>query len=256
MYGADKTASAWNKYNTTLPIGVTEFAYNYKTAGKIQTWDNVAAITGSNLVYQQAGSNIAFDTKETDKTAVYLEDGKLNLTNRKWVPITLANKNATAGAVGKTYVFESDIFFDFDYANSKLKGSTRLAYFDFSKSAGDGYNTHFVRFVFNWDDAATKSNRFMMRYFDGAHEHSLFSLEFNKWQNLRIEYTITSLTNESKGDVKVYLNGELVANIEDATPTVAGRDNSAFGGFHYEGNYSNCGEYNLVFDNTYLATED
>ena len=255
-YGAD-TASSWNYYDTTLAIGDNNFTFNYKTAGKIQTWDSVAAITGSNLIYQQSGSNIVFDTLDTTKTSVYVEDGTLKMFNKLWVPITIANKNSTAGAVGKTYVFESDVKFDFDTTVSRSQ--SRIAYLDLSGSASNGYNTNFMRFSINWDGKSDKSDVAAIRYLDeNLRENYLCNINLNEEFNLRIEYEVVTLKSDSAvavGKVKLYINGELAATIDEAKSWKSERSNSTFGGVHLEFNHTNIGELYATFDNTYIATE-
>ena len=256
-YGADKTASSWNYYDTTLEVGANNFTYNYKTAGNIQSWDSVPALTGKNLIYQQSGANVVFDTLDATKTSVYVEDGALKIFNKKWVPIIIANKNSTAGAVGKTYVFETDMKIDLD--TSVSRSQERIAYFHFVTNAADGYNKHFVAFTLNWNGKSAKSDVAAIRYLDeNKKENHLCYFNINEEFNLRIEYEVVTLksdTEEAVGKVKVFINGELAATIDEAKSSVAGRSNSKFDGVHFEFNHTNIGELYATFDNTYIATE-
>ena len=255
MYGADKTATSWNYYDVALPIGETEIVCNYKTAGKIQEWNGTALPSGV-ITSQGSASNFIHNSFDEAKTSIYVKDEQLAIYNKIWNPICIANKNATAGNENSTYVFESDIFVDYDVASSTLSSNTRLAYFDMAASGSNGYNTHFVRFTLSWSDAKEKVSRFSFRYFDGKNENHLFYIDFNKWQNLRIEYEMKTMSTagDAEGAVKIYLDGELVATVDSAKSAVSGRNNTKFGGMHFEGNGS-FGAYEILFDNTYIAAE-
>lgn len=275
MYGADKTASTWNKYKATLPIGVTELTYNYKTAGTLQTWTdadgNDITLTSEHSAPYATGSNLAFNEVIEGRKSLYVNNGKLTLStaefttqnNNHWRPIEILNQNERTGAVGKTYVFETDLQIDFPVENQLSQ--TVLGDFGMTSRTDYGANeTFFLFLTFN----RTSATQFKIQSMDstkGNWSNLITGLNFGEKYNLRIEYKINSIgtcgsstASTAKGTVSMYINGELKTTYEAtgyASNTSA--SNSQFGGVGLlSWDYKKTGAHTWYFDNTYLATED
>ena len=270
MYGADKTASTWNYYDTTLAIGENSFTYNYKTTGTVQTWTDAngadLTLNGSGLTHPGSEhSAVTFDKDSDTILSMDVVNGEFVLDAPKsssWRPLEFINKNATAGAVGKTYVFETDLKIVDDTATA---GSDNvLLQFGFNKRADYGATEEtFVLFALN----RTSSTEYKLQTLDktGGDWANLYTgLKFGKYYNIRIEYKIESVGNTSttpanstaKGAVSIYIDGQLV-NTFTATGFYDGIPNGTFAGIGLlDRAYKGVSSHTYYFDNTYIATED
>ncbi len=266
-YG-DNTASSWNYYDTTLKIGQNNFTYNY-AGGKVQTWTDAdgadLTLKGSGLFYPDANSALTVDT--TSETLVWADviDGALafgSTNTAQWRPFEIMNKNATAGAVGKTYVFETDM--NINWENDATSASDQwLVQFAFTSNAWYGDGDDFALFAIN----RTSATEYKIQCLDktgGDWANLVTGLKFDETYNLRIEYEITSLGTTSTtpadskgiGNVNVYINGELQATFT-ATGYRNNMNNKNFTGIGFlDRGYKGTGTHTVYFDNTYIATED
>lgn len=268
-YGAT-TASSWNYYDTTLAIGNNDLTLNYKTAGNIQSWTdadgNDLTLNGSGLTHPGSEhSAVTFDKGSDSILSMDVINGELVLDAPKvssWRPLEFVNKNATAGAVGKTYVFETDLKIVDDPATAGTDNV--LMQFGFNKRADYGATEEtFVLFALN----RTSSTKYKLQTLDktgGDWANLATGLEFGKYYNLRIEYKIESIGSTSttpanstaKGTVNVYIDGELVSTFT-ATGFYDGIPNGTFAGVGMlDRAYKGVSSHNYYFDNTYIATED
>ena len=269
MYGTEKTASSWNYYDVTLPIGETAFTYNYKTAGKLETWTdaegNDLTLNGAGLTHPGSEhSAVTFDKSSDTILSMDVVDGEFVLDAPKvssWRPLEFLNKNTTKGAVGDTYVFETDlkIVDDFSTAGS----DSVLMQFGFNKRADYGATEEsFVLFALN----RTSGTTYKLQTLDktgGEWANLATGLSFGKYYNIRIEYKITSIGTTSTtpanstatGDVTVYIDGELVAAFT-ATGFYDNIPNGTFAGIGIlDRAYKGVSDHTYYFDNTYIATE-
>lgn len=269
MYGEDKTAESWNYYDTVLPLGETAITYNYKTSGKIQTWSdaegNDLTLGGSGLTHPGSEhSAVSFDKSSDSILSMDVVDGELVLNAPKtssWRPLELINKNATAGAVGKTYVFETDLKIVDDASTAGTDNV--LLQFGFNKRADYGATEEtFVLFALN----RTSSTSYKLQTLDktgGDWANLVTGLYFGEYYNLRIEYEIISVGTTSttpanstaKGEVKVYIDGELMSTFT-STGFYDNIPNGTFAGVGMlDRAYKGVSTHYYCFDNTYIATE-
>lgn len=270
MYGEAATASSWNYYDAELPIGVTAITYNYKTAGKMQTWTDAdgkdLTLAGSGLTHPGADlSAVTFDKSSDAILSMDVEDGELVLGAPKtseWRPLEFVNKGDMIGAVGKTYVFETDLKLIDDYSTAGTDGNFML--FGFNKRVDYGATEEtFALFGLS----RLSSTDYTLQCLDksgGEWTKLITGLKFGKYYNIRIEYKIVSIgttsttpaSSTAKGEVSVYVDGALVAELT-MTGYYNGIPNEKFAGVGMlDRAYKGVSTHWYYFDNTYIAVED
>ena len=275
MYGAENTASSWNYYDTTLEIGENAFVYNYGASGTVQTWTdadgNDLTLTHQHTAPYATGTTLAVNEVIEGRKSLYVSNGKLVLaapeftsrTDSHWRPIEIVNQNEITGAVGKTYVFETDL--QIDFAPENQLSQTVLGDFGMTSSTDYGGNDKFFLFLtFN----RTSTTQFKIQSMDsskGDWSNLITGLNFGEKYNLRIEYKINSIgtcgsstESTARGTVNIYINGELKTTYEATGYSGnTSASNSKFGGIGLlSWDYKATGAHIWYFDNTYLATED
>jgi len=275
MYG-ENTASSWNYYDITLPIGVTAFTYNYggKAAPNVWTDESGNALTlykggyftpdnGYNSIVDgvttSSGTLINLYAQNEADGGAFVMDAPAGAT---WRPFTLINKNGTAGTAGSTYVFETDMRIEFD--PQAVTSDRCLGYWGFSTGDYGANDNNFVCFPIT--RTTTSSATYEIRLLDNSHsgEKTLATLNFNEDYNVRIEYVVNTVGKTgasgaegdpiASGTLKLYIDGKLAITM-DVLGKNSGKSNATYYGFGIEERSSKFGAHVVYFDNTYLATE-
>lgn len=268
-YGAD-TASSWNYYNTTLALGENKFTYKY-AGGKVYTWSDANGndITLAGNGYTHPGADhaaVVFDKNSDTILSMDVVDGELTIGAPKsssWRPLELINKNSKTGAVGKTYVFETDIMIEDDYSTAGT--DKNLLQFGFNKRVDYGATEEtFALFAITRNSSTSYILQYLDKTITGGWGTLATGFEFGKYYNLRIEYEITSIgttstipeNSSATGTVSVFIDGKLATTV-NVTGYYDSIPNATFAGVGLlDRAYKGVSTHRYYFDNTYISTED
>lgn len=219
------------------------------TNGTKLNYNAISSVTNDNILAPDSYTGTHFSASVTDK--------KLKLTGNG-VSAGLKNSGAKNGT---SYVFESYVSFD---GTARTANSSAVFAWVGMSASGVAKSNYFLYLSLSYvtDENGNITSIVIKDHSSGT---ECARLDYNCWSNIRFIYTpnntyesdgTTVASGGYKGDVEIYVNGEMKASFatSGAGGDVSNKQLNAIG-FEFRGySYSGLYEMNYYFDNTFIGT--